>query len=96
MIYKGESVNEISFPLGGIGTGSIGISGDGRLVDWEIFNRPSKGSINRYTHIAIKAETPSGLIVKVLNGDMKNDLSGRHKKEYNKGVGLGVDGCNDI
>ena len=55
MKYSGKFTKEISFPLGGIGTGSIGIGGDGRLVDWEIFNRPSKGSINSYSHFAIRA-----------------------------------------
>ena len=55
MKYIGDFTKEISFPLGGIGTGSVGISGSGRLIDWEIFNRPSKGSINSYSHFAIKA-----------------------------------------
>ena len=41
-IYKGEKTRAISFPLGGIGTGSIGLAGNGRRVDWEIFNRPNK------------------------------------------------------
>ena len=36
MKYKGKKLREISFPIGGIGTGSIGLKGDGRLVDWEI------------------------------------------------------------
>lgn len=48
MIYKGASLNELIFPLGGIGTGAIGLAGNGALVDWEIFNRPNKGSINPY------------------------------------------------
>ena len=43
-IYKGVYLNEISFPLGGIGTGSIGLSGRGSLKDFEIFNRPNVGS----------------------------------------------------
>ncbi|MFR8332484.1 MAG: hypothetical protein ACLU9S_09060 [Oscillospiraceae bacterium] len=30
---------EIVFPLGGIGTGSIGLGGNGRLTDWE-YRRP--------------------------------------------------------
>lgn len=46
MKYNDDYTREISFPLGGIGTGSIGLAGNGRFVDWEIFNRPSKGSTN--------------------------------------------------
>ena len=43
MVYRGNKLKEISFPLGGIGTGSVGLAGNGAFVDWEIFNRPSKG-----------------------------------------------------
>ncbi len=43
-IYKDKYLNEISFPLGGIGTGSIGLAGNGSLKDFEIFNRPHLGS----------------------------------------------------
>lgn len=43
------------FPLGGIGAGAIGIGADGRLQDWEIFNRPAKGSVNGFSHFAIRA-----------------------------------------
>ena len=49
MIYEGEYTSQISFPLGGIGSGSIGLGGSGMLVDWEIFNRPAKGSLNGRT-----------------------------------------------
>lgn len=35
-VYEGDRTREISFPLGGIGTGSIGLSGAGRLIDWEM------------------------------------------------------------
>ena len=41
-IYRGPNTKEISFPLGGIGTGCIGLSGNGRFIDWEIFNKPNK------------------------------------------------------
>ena len=53
-IYAGDKTARISFPLGGIGTGSIGLGGNGRLLDWEIYNRPAKGSLNGYTHFALK------------------------------------------
>ena len=35
--YQGETLREISFPLGGIGSGCIGLDGYGRLIDREIF-----------------------------------------------------------
>lgn len=40
-VYEGKNLKEISFPIGGIGTGSIGLSGRGSLKDFEIFNRPN-------------------------------------------------------
>ncbi len=41
--HTGESLGGISFPLGGIGTGTIGLGGRGELRDWEIFNNPNRG-----------------------------------------------------
>ncbi len=41
--FTGKQLSQISFPLGGIGTGSVGLSGLGGLKDWEIFNRPNVG-----------------------------------------------------
>ena len=54
--YEKEKRREIVFPLGGIGAGSIGLDGTGRLRDWEIRNHPAKGSLNGYSHFGIKAE----------------------------------------
>jgi len=41
--FSGPSLSQIVFPLGGIGTGSVGLTGMGGLTDWEIFNRPNFG-----------------------------------------------------
>ena len=41
--FRGRELDEIAFPLGGIGTGCISLGGWGQLRDWEIFNRPNKG-----------------------------------------------------
>src|SRR5512138_29041 len=41
--YTGASLQEVAFPLGGIGTGTVSLGGRGQLRDWEIFNRPAKG-----------------------------------------------------
>ncbi|MFQ9799466.1 MAG: GH116 family glycosyl-hydrolase [Clostridia bacterium] len=75
--YVGDRTNEISFPLGGIGSGSIGLAGNGRLIDWEIFNRPNKESYNGFSHIAVKAERQGKLLdARVLNGDVNKGYSG--------------------
>ncbi len=77
MKYTGVKTKEISFPLGGIGSGSIGIGGDGRFIDWEIFNKPSKGSLNGYSHFAVKAVSKNRTVTKILNGDLLKDFTGQ-------------------
>ena len=54
-VFTGHSLQEIAFPLGGIGTGSISLGGRGDLRDWEIFNRPAKGSRLDFTFFALWA-----------------------------------------
>ncbi len=76
MIYEGKNAKNISFPLGGIGTGCIGLAGNGELKDWEIFNRPNKNTKNGYSHFAIKASYKGKNIVKVLHGDATEHLMG--------------------
>lgn len=92
MTYTGDNLREIAFPLGGIGSGSIGLAGNGSLVDFEIFNSPDKGSISPYTFFAIKAEYPNGeSITRVLQGDQISELQGRYCHGLNKGFGHGYD-----
>ena len=84
--YKGSKAGQISFPLGGIGSGCIGLGGDGRLVEWEIFNRPAKGVNNGLSHFAVKAVSNGKLRdARVLCGELKPPyLSGgaRHFCSY--------------
>ena len=76
-IYEGEALREISFPLGGIGSGCVGLDGYGRLIDWEIFNRPNKRSVNGYSHFAVKAERDGKLLdARVLNMDAQPGYMG--------------------
>ena len=86
MIYKGKFTKEISFPLGGIGSGSIGLAGNGALRDFEIFNRPSKGSFNGFTNFAVKAVTKGDVFAKILNGDMLDSFSGIYGRLYGSGA----------
>ena len=89
-VYRGRNTNEISFPLGGIGAGCIGLAGDGRLVDWEIFNKPNKGSSNGFSHFAIKAELAGEVIdARVLHGDLHPPYVGSLKSGRFNSYGFG-------
>ena len=76
MIYEKQKTKNISFPLGGIGSGSIGLRGNGELKDFEIFNRPAKNSENGYTHFAIKASFGNKKVAKILHGDTNESFMG--------------------
>ena len=92
MIYRGNALREISFPLGGIGSGCVGLQGNGSLADWEIFNSPNKGSLNGYTHIAVRVTRGEQSFCRVLQGDHVKDLTGSYtgaRKEVYDGFGFG-------
>lgn len=94
--YQQEKLNEISFPLGGIGSGCVGLAGNGRLVDWQIFNRPDMKSVNGYSHLAVKAERGGRVLdARVLNGDFPPPLSGGETSGLMgaNGFGHGPDRC---
>lgn len=87
-IYKNDELNNIAFPLGGIGSGSISIAGNGQLVDPEINNRPNREAECGYTGFAVKAECNGEVVdCRLLNGDRTKDLSGTIRGAY----GLGDD-----
>ena len=77
LIYRGVKTSQISFPLGGIGTGCIGLAGNGRLIDWEIFNRPNKGSVNGFSHFAVRAEADGRVVdARILHGNLQPPYQG--------------------
>src|SRR4029078_12805383 len=89
--YSGERGREVSFPLGGIGTGSIGLSGAGRLVDWEILNRPHKGVTNGLSHFAVRAERDGKVIdARILNGPYLGNRTGDFPADTSRNFGLGA------
>lgn len=76
-VYRHEKTSQISFPLGGIGTGCIGLAGNGRLIDWEIFNRPNKGSVNGFSHFAVRAERAGEVVdARILHGALPAPYQG--------------------
>ena len=94
MYYRGKKTSEISFPLGGIGSGCIGLAGNGALIDWEIMNSPSKCSANGFSHFAVKAESDGKVLdVRVLNSDLQPPFTGKitRKEPGCNGYGFGPD-----
>src|SRR5579862_5624372 len=57
--FRGRQLRMISFPLGGVAAGSIGLGGRGQLANWEIFNRPNKGYRPSYAFPSIWAQRGS-------------------------------------
>ena len=89
-IYEGERLREIAFPLGGIGTGCVSLSGRGELVDWEIFNRPNKGFILPYSFFILWAEAEGQTpLTRVLQAPPMPPFSGQGRGNYH-GLGFGV------
>ncbi len=90
MYYGKEKSSAISFPLGGIGSGCIGLAGNGSLCDWEIFNNSNKNSLLGYTHFCVRA----GKKFRVLQGDCFEPYTGHYRKgddgKY-RGFGWGVE-----
>lgn len=90
--YRGKKTKEIIFPLGGMGTGSIGFSGRGELKEFEIFGRPNKGSYNGLSFFAIRAEDGENILsARILNGDLQKDCMGTLQQRCYSGFGFGAD-----
>lgn len=94
--YTKDQLQAISFPLGGIGTGSIGLAGNGALIDWEINNRPNRESINPFTGFAIKAESAERVLDwRFAQGGVARDFMGglnvgNHSWGYGHGPNRGT------
>src|SRR5438093_4206923 len=87
--FTGESLREIAFPLGGIGTGTVSLGGRGELRDWEIFNRPGKGKILPFTFVALWTKPQGGTAtVKVVEAPLNPPYRGSFGYERESAQGL--------
>ena len=59
-VFEGRQLQQIAFPLGGVGAGSVSLGGRGQLRDWEIFNRPDKGHNLPYAFPSIWLQSGKG------------------------------------
>ncbi|MBI3986584.1 MAG: hypothetical protein HY343_06675 [Lentisphaerae bacterium] len=82
-VYKNDALARISFPLGGLGTGCIGLAGNGRLIDWEMVKktvgfhpvRMTGGRFRSFWSLASGWGTielgPGSAVLTVLNGRLE-------------------------
>jgi non-lysosomal glucosylceramidase len=87
-IFKGQSLSQIAFPLGGIGTGTVSLGGRGNLQDWEIFNRPAKGLNLPFTFFAIRVKNNDGYLAKVLESRLLPPYTSSHGLPNSRVSGL--------
>lgn len=87
--FRGAALKMISFPLGGVAAGSVGLGGRGQLRDWEIFNRPSKGFSPSYAFPAIWAQVGNSKpIARVLEARILPPYEGQQGLGSNNAPGL--------
>ena len=87
MKYRGNKQRSVCFPLGGLGSGCIGLTGWGSFKNFEIFGKPNKESYNGFTHFAVRTEENGKPIdCRVLSGDCPGPYIG-----YAEGLGSGLD-----
>ena len=76
-VYQGESLRAVAMPLGGLGTGSIALCGDGGLRQWQIFNQVNHQAHVPHSFFAIWAHRHgSRSVARVLQSDALYDQTG--------------------
>ena len=86
--YDQGHLTRIALPLGGIGTGTVGIGGRGDLRDWEIVNRPAKGFAPGASFFALWAKPAGGTpVTRALEGILEAPYEGdRGATDQNHGL----------
>ena len=86
--FRDGQLREIAFPLGGIGTGCVSLDGRGGLCDWEIFNRPNKGSYLEHTFplLWIRPEGQSATML-AMQGPRTRNWIGENRGAWTYGHG---------
>ena len=56
LIYTGQALRCVAMPLGGIGTGSVALCGDGSLRQWQIFNQANHEAFLPHSFFAVRAK----------------------------------------
>ncbi len=89
-------LNHIGMTVGGIGCGTVYLSGDGRLYVWDIFNQPHEGVVASKVQIPVGLENISGAGKQVRERDGSNYVvpptPDNHPNPFQQGFELSIDG----
>lgn len=84
-VYQGKHLEAVSMPIGGIGTGSVWLDGQGRLGVWQIFNNLNETRIPD-SFFAVRVRSGGKSVVRVLQtaaeGPFKPVASLRYEGGY--------------
>ena len=84
-VYSGAHLEYVMMPIGGIGTGSIWLDGQGRLAVWQIFNNLSENRIPD-SFFAIRARTGAGpSVVRILQTVPEAGFTAMQSLQYEGG-----------
>ncbi|MBP7934912.1 MAG: hypothetical protein KA354_09735 [Phycisphaerae bacterium] len=84
-VYKGKNLEAVAMPIGGIGTGSIWLNGQGELGVWQIFNNFTEHRIPD-SFFAVRARGKDGkVITRVLQTTEDGSLKPVESLEYEGG-----------
>jgi uncharacterized protein (DUF608 family) len=87
--FRGRQLQMVSFPLGGVAAGSLGLGGRGQLRDWEIFNRPNQGFSPSYAFPSIWVQSGDGKpMARVLEARILPPYQGQDGLGSNNAPGL--------
>jgi len=78
-VYRGEALRAVAMPLGGIGTGSIALCGDGSLRQWQIHNQANHLACVPHSFFAVwarPANPPGTPVARVLQSSALYDTAG--------------------
>lgn len=84
----GPEARVAAFPLGGIGTGNVSLGARGEFRDWELANRPDKGTLLPFTFFAIHASGQHGRVTRILEGRLPGPHEGDQGYDAGRLAGL--------